>query len=928
MPNLQPFSGEPPKGRALAALLILALAATAALLLSPGEKHTEPHLAAADLSGSGRVLHVMEAESAGNIAAPMRVREHPTASGGKCLGVDLGAGKPPDVPEGSAVFPLKIEHPGRYRLWVRAWWIDGCSNSVAASFDGGPEELVGNDGTYAAWHWVRGPLAELSAGSHALKLLHREDGIELDQLLLCNDDSFEPQGAMDTVSRQDSGTIVQEKTSASPEMPAVEPKSTVVEPAPPPAPAIPEPPALPLKKFVVGIAGCYRDGFELHLVSLGIPYVRLREDETGDIEKLNGIDLLIAGAASPSAGPGAFYRTLYAFLKSGRTAIVEDPPNGDYPAEDDPDNLLMCRGARDYGNIQLLADDSLYFKDVPRDRRYHQDVRCHGLPLTTTVPGAKIFGAASTYGRKRGGALLVREFGGGKLYYMAFPAAFAAMWRERKIDPYVVNILREAIAGRATMRLEKFNYQPKEDRRVLASDDFMRNAGQLGDWKVLEGSINTTGPSDGGERAFALEGSGTARAAIGEAGWKDCRPMVSLRLERGAAGVWQEIYGGQRLTLLLKDGGKAAELSVRGGNGKEKVLAEASVPDYPGGWRRLVLFKRGGTTYGFVDGVEALKSADAPETLGPCGVEVRDGEALFDDLRAIDVAALQPGRDVAPGEESSERCLERYRQRCFERLSVYSPQWLLKPDPEDAGRWNLALPLFAGGTLEVDGKPAARIAPNPNGGFAAVRFPENRPPEHDLALHAPGMRDFEFAGRVTDWYASSGDWSQISRWSCSPEYHWYGGASPKLAALWYKHEASGGVALEALMAPRAEEQYGEEQGRDLNLCVFGNGRNMDDGYLFTVGADGTGCRIWKNKKVVATAAGENLPSGHALHHPWFSVLAVVANGKLQLWFDRRLTLEFTDPDPLTHGKLAVWTVRNKISIGRATISLSPPDKKP
>jgi hypothetical protein len=209
-----------------------------------------------------------------------------------------------------------------------------------------------------------------------------------------------------------------------------------------------------------------------------------------------------------------------------------------------------------------------------------------------------------------------------------------------------------------------------------------------------------------------------------------------------------------------------------------------------------------------------------------------------------------------------------------------------------------------------------------------VRFPENKPPGHDLALHAPGLRDFEFAGRVTDWYASSGEWLQISRWSCSPEYHWYGGASPKLAALWYKHEASGGVAMEALMAPRAEEQYGEEQGRDLNLCVFGNGRNMEDGYLFTVGAAGTGCRIWKNKKVVAQAQNETMPGGHALHHPWFSVMAVVTNGKLQLWFDRRLTLEYTDPEPITRGKLAVWTVRNKISVGRATISLSPPEKKP
>lgn len=873
-----------------------------------------------------RELVVLNAAQAGNLAAPFRLREHPTASARQSLGVPLGAGKPPEAAEGRAAFTFEVRRPGVYTLWLRAWWTDTCANSVAAACDAGAPELAGNDGTYGAWHWVRGPQYRLEAGAHVLNLSHREDGIELDQLALCNDATFEPQGVL-----EGSGKPV-----ASPPKPPVEPVAINPEPATPAQPPRELPPAVealppaqpgvealaqPQQPYTIAICGCYRDGFEMHLVTLGVPYIRLRETELDDPEKLKQIDLLIAGDPRPAGGPAAFYRAVYALLKAGKTVILEDPPEGAHPAAADPDNLFLRRDAPGGpGRVKLLADGSDFFKGVPRERAYDPDVRCHWLPERTDIPGAKICGFIKSGGR-RSGALLVREYGPGRLYFMAFPAAFAAFWRERTPDLYVLNILRHAVNGRAPFRLEGFAYAPRDERKVGLADDFMRAPGQSGGWQVLGGSFELTGPRDGGEDAFAVRGKGTGAAAIGQTNWADYRPMAAVRLARGAAGIWHGTPDGGRLCLRLSDGGAHVALAAIAPGGGEKILASATVPAYPHGWRRLALVHREQGAAGWVDGAEVLRVPLAPAPAGRCGLEILDGEALFDDFRAVDLAALQPGRAVAPGEEASVRCMDRYGQRCFERHSIYAPQWMLESDPQDQGRVRLALPVFAGASVRCDAMSPFRVPAGTE--LPLFRLPENRAPRFELAYAAPGWRDFHFAGRVTDWHASSGEWAQLNRWSCSPEYQWYGGKSAQVAALWYKHTVRGHAGIEALLAPRADEQFGEERNHGLNLCLYGNGKDLSEGYLFTVGSPREGCRILRNGRELARVPGIGLPEGHALHHAWFSVRATAVDGRLKFWFDRRLVLEATDPQPLTQGRVALWTERNKISVGRATLAIQP-----
>ncbi|MBE7464717.1 MAG: hypothetical protein HS116_14675 [Planctomycetes bacterium] len=884
---------------------------------------------------------VWEAESARALAHPLVFEPDREAAHGAVLAIPLGAGKAEHAPPAGAEYMLDVPVSGTYALWVRAWWTDGCANSVAASVDDGEQHVLGNDGTYHAWHWVEGPDVQLKAGAQRLKLYHREDGIKLDQFALVPVDSaYVPVGllptqAPDTAVAQleppPSETIPVQSKSAEPrteaEAPAVaEPREAPAEAAPvqPPEPA--PPPEKPrAKPFVAGIAGCYRDGFEGHLVSLGIPYVRLYQHELEDPEKLKDIDLLVL--SDPRANSTKLFQTLYAFLKSGKTVVMEILPNERAPQKrDDPEDLfLQLENRQGYWKRGfLLADDSRFFTGVPKERSYHEDVRCNGLPLATRAPGAQIFGRQASHnaGNVRGGALLVREVGAGKLYYMGLPAAFAAMWRERQVDPFVVNILRDALQDRYPFAYERFAYAPADRAAVRLSDDFMRTPGEKGGWKVLSGRFTLTGEAGGGEEAFAVRATGPAWSAAGQETWRDYRTMAAVKLLSGEAGIWQSTPDGGQLSLTLREGGAEAVLALHYPD-KVRTLGSAQVPVYAG-WRRLALFRRDGKTQGFVDGARVLEVADAPDARGRTGLCAITGDACFDDVRIVDTALLTPGRDVAPDEESSERCMDRYYQRCFEKLSVYAPQWFLTPDPGDPSRLNIPLPLYAGGTLEADGE---RVALPAGPDLPGLKWPQGHAPARDLALHTAGWKDFQFAGRVTDWYAGSGRWGQVNRWSCSPDYLWYGGESRQDAVLWYKHEVSGPVAVEALMAPRADARYGEEIGRDLDLVLFGNGKDLSQGYQFTVLSESDGCRVTKNGKTLGEARGIGLPAGHALHHSWFSVAAHCSGRKLRFYFDRRLVLEIDDPDPLTRGQLGVWTQKNKISLARCTLSLAGPDGK-
>jgi len=157
-------------------------------------------LLTAAVSAQARGVKIcFEAESATALEAPMAVISNGIAgASGPYLEIPEGAGNPPKVEAGKAVFTVEVPEDGTFTLWCRVWWEGECSNSFTVKIDDQPAFLFGEDATYKAWHWVKYPVArttppiKLTKGPHTLALHNREDGVRLDQVLLSADKRFVP----------------------------------------------------------------------------------------------------------------------------------------------------------------------------------------------------------------------------------------------------------------------------------------------------------------------------------------------------------------------------------------------------------------------------------------------------------------------------------------------------------------------------------------------------------------------------------------------------------------------------------------------------------------------------------------------------------------------------------------------------------------
>ncbi len=140
-----------------------------------------------------------EAETAELIEAPMvLVTNGVEGASGAYIEIPEGAGNPPKVTSGKAVFTFEVPADGVFTLWCRVWWEGECSNSFTVQVGDHPAFLFGEDATYKVWHWVKYPVARttaplrLSKGRHTLVFHNREDGVRLDQVLLSADRRFVP----------------------------------------------------------------------------------------------------------------------------------------------------------------------------------------------------------------------------------------------------------------------------------------------------------------------------------------------------------------------------------------------------------------------------------------------------------------------------------------------------------------------------------------------------------------------------------------------------------------------------------------------------------------------------------------------------------------------------------------------------------------
>lgn len=120
------------------------------------------------------------------------------ASGETYLEIPEGRGNPPKVTNGKATIAVEVPKDGAYMLWARVWWEGECSNSFSVKIDDNAPILFGEDGTFKAWHWVKFPVArtakpiQLAKGPHTIVFMNREDGVRIDQVVLCADRRWVP----------------------------------------------------------------------------------------------------------------------------------------------------------------------------------------------------------------------------------------------------------------------------------------------------------------------------------------------------------------------------------------------------------------------------------------------------------------------------------------------------------------------------------------------------------------------------------------------------------------------------------------------------------------------------------------------------------------------------------------------------------------
>ena len=135
---------------------------------------------------------VIEIET-GKVTKPFKVVDEATASGGKWVMLEEKVNKRvkkrpgQEFYEGSIEIKFGVEKEADYVMWVRAWWMDGCGNSVFATVDKrmtAKHAMNVEGSTYKNLLWFKlDRKIHLKQGSHVLRLQNREDGIRLDEVV-------------------------------------------------------------------------------------------------------------------------------------------------------------------------------------------------------------------------------------------------------------------------------------------------------------------------------------------------------------------------------------------------------------------------------------------------------------------------------------------------------------------------------------------------------------------------------------------------------------------------------------------------------------------------------------------------------------------------------------------------------------------------
>ncbi|MCC7493462.1 MAG: hypothetical protein IT204_13995 [Fimbriimonadaceae bacterium] len=222
----------------------------------------------------------------------------------------------------------------------------------------------------------------------------------------------------------------------------------------------------------------------------------------------------------------------------------------------------------------------------------------------------------------------------------------------------------------------------------------------------------------------------------------------------------------------------------------------------------------------------------------------------------------------------------------------------------------------------VNQQQVVSCSPNvlPGGGRVAFLADGWLPKVSAVDLASGNLVDFTFDAAPVDWWVSSGEWDVTNRWSCTPDWSWFGGLARGVASIWLKQPLEGDQVLDFYAGPKMlDSTFGQkERVGDFNAVLCGDGKSVDSGYAFVVGPAAGGAEIRRKGQLVARNDRFRLFTRG--HNRWANVRCERHGPQLLLYVDGQLILEARDAQPLPAGHLGLWTQNNGVMLPRITIS--------
>jgi len=235
--------------------------------------------------------------------------------------------------------------------------------------------------------------------------------------------------------------------------------------------------------------------------------------------------------------------------------------------------------------------------------------------------------------------------------------------------------------------------QPVEP--VHFADDFMRNAGETGQWETLAGAWKVRSAADPAKVANAFTYVAQGKPAVAVTGrwfWDDYQIGGAVRPSgQGAIGLvayWQDANNYFLFKWLSEDEqrwrGKEKQL-WRIWRGEPTLIAAAPGGYRPKQWYRLTLAAGGGLFNVAVDGQQILHKRSDLFGQGKAGLYCDgDPEALFDDVQ-VDTVTSETRLDVV----RCEAILPQFtKEQSMENWASPKGEWLPATDAREPAFWN------------------------------------------------------------------------------------------------------------------------------------------------------------------------------------------------------------------------------------------------